>query len=165
MGANKATRILLILLILLSNFGCDQLSKRIVRTHVDDNQKIAIVRGHFTLTKVENTGAFLSVGHTLPQGLKTVVLAVLPLLALAIALIYLFLNDHIAWLRTAGICFLVGGGLGNILDRLFYGSVTDFLHLQFGRFQTGIFNLGDVSIIIGLAIILITSLTAKTRTI
>jgi signal peptidase II len=163
MEAKRATRSLVIFLILLCNFGCDQLSKQIVRNHVDDYQEIALVKGHLTLTKVENTGAFLSLGHSLPQGLKTVLLAILPLCALAIAVIYLVLNDRITYLRAAGICFLVGGGMGNILDRLFYGSVTDFLHLQYGGFQTGIFNLADVSIVIGLVLILISSYTQKAR--
>ena len=149
----------------MCNFGCDQLSKRIVRSRVDSYEKIPIVKGHFTLTNVENKGAFLSVGHSLPDQFKTVFLAVLPLVALGIALLYLFLNDRITALRAAGICFLVGGGLGNILDRLFYGSVTDFLHLQYGAFQTGIFNLADVSIVIGLILIVSGSAYSKRRSV
>lgn len=163
MAANKFTRLLLIVLVLLCNFGCDQLSKRIVRHHVDENEKIDLVKGHLTLTKVENTGAFLSMGNELPRQVKTVLLAVLPLIALSVAVLYLILNDRITYLRAAGICFLVGGGLGNILDRLFYGSVTDFLHLKYGNFQTGIFNLADVSIVIGLVLILVTSYAKKNR--
>jgi signal peptidase II len=161
MAGNRATRLFLIGVMLLTNFGCDQLSKRIVRKNVDDYEEIALVKGHLTLTKVENTGAFLSLGHALPQELKTVLLAVIPLCALAIAIIYLLVNDRITYLRAAGICFLVGGGLGNILDRLFYGSVTDFLHFQYGRFQTGIFNLADVSIVIGLFLIVVSSYSRK----
>ncbi|HTF20206.1 MAG TPA: signal peptidase II [Chryseolinea sp.] len=163
MAGNRVTRLLLITVILVCNFGCDQLSKRIVRKNVDDYEEIAIVKGHLTLTKVENKGAFLSLGHALPQQLKTILLAVLPLLALGVAVIYLLINDRITYLRAAGICFLVGGGLGNIMDRLFYGSVTDFLHLQYGRFQTGIFNLADVSIVIGLILILVSSYSRRTR--
>lgn len=163
MTGNRVTRLLLIGVMLLCNFGCDQLSKRIVRRTINDHEEIAIVKGHLTLTKVENKGAFLSLGHALPQELKTVLLAVIPLLALAIAIVYLLINDRITYLRVAGICFLVGGGLGNILDRLFYGSVTDFLHLQYGRFQTGIFNLADVSIVIGLVLILVSSYAQKAR--
>jgi len=157
MSGNRITRLVLIVMALLCNFGCDQLSKQIVRNHVDPYAQIPLVKGHLTLTKVENTGAFLSVGNSLPQELKTVLLAVIPLLALAVAIVYLLVNDRIGYLKAAGICFLVGGGLGNILDRLFYGSVTDFLHLQYGRFQTGIFNFADVSIVMGLILILISS--------
>lgn len=160
-GASRISRLLLIALMLLCNFGCDQLSKHIVRNTIDMHEEIPLVKGHLTLTKVENTGAFLSLGHAMPRQMKTVLLALLPLLALVIAVLYLVLNDRITYLRAAGICFLVGGGLGNILDRLFYGSVTDFLHLRYGSFQTGIFNLADVSIVIGLLLILFTSYTKR----
>lgn len=163
MDVRKITRLLLMITVLLCNFGCDQISKRIVRSRVDSYEKISIVKGHFTLTNVENKGAFLSVGDSLPGQLKTILLAVLPLVALSIAFLYLLLNDRITYLRAAGICFLVGGGLGNITDRLFYGSVTDFLHLQYGHFQTGIFNLADVSIVIGLILIVAGSTFNKRR--
>ena len=60
-----------------------------------------------------------------------------------------------------GMCFLIGGGIGNIIDRLLYGSVTDFLHIDFGLFRTGIFNLADVSIMIGIGILIINSIKQK----
>ena len=53
--------------------------------------------------------------------------------------------------------FLIGGGLGNIFDRALYGSVTDFLHIDFGLFQTGIFNMADVSVMVGVFTILLYS--------
>ena len=60
-----------------------------------------------------------------------------------------------------GMCFLIGGGIGNIIDRLLYGSVTDFLHIDFGLFRTGIFNLADVSIMVGIGILIINSIKQK----
>jgi signal peptidase II len=54
-------------------------------------------------------------------------------------------------------CFLIGGGIGNIYDRIKFGSVTDFLHIDFILFRTGIFNLADVSIMIGIGILLLHS--------
>ena len=50
--------------------------------------------------------------------------------------------------------FAIGGGIGNIYDRLVHGSVTDFMHINFGLFQTGIFNMADVSITTGMFIFL-----------
>ena len=60
-----------------------------------------------------------------------------------------------------GMCFAIGGGIGNLFDRIHYGSVTDFLHIKWGMFQTGIFNLADVSIITGMIIILIQFFSRK----
>ena len=54
-----------------------------------------------------------------------------------------------------GLCFVIGGGVGNLFDRILYGSVTDFLYLKFGIFQTGIFNMADVSIMTGISIVLL----------
>jgi signal peptidase II len=54
-----------------------------------------------------------------------------------------------------GISCIIGGGLGNLYDRMVFGSVTDFLHLDFVIFQTGVFNLADLSISLGTLLILI----------
>lgn len=48
-------------------------------------------------------------------------------------------------LQVVGWCFVIGGGTGNLYRRIVHGSVTDFLHLDLELFQTGIFNLADVS--------------------
>ena len=50
--------------------------------------------------------------------------------------------------------FIIGGGIGNIYDRFVYGSVTDFFHIDFVIFQTGIFNMADVSVMVGMFILL-----------
>jgi len=52
-----------------------------------------------------------------------------------------------------GFCFVIGGGIGNLFDRIVHGSVTDFLHVDFGFFQTGIFNMADLSIMMGIFIV------------
>ncbi|MFN7601698.1 MAG: signal peptidase II [Bacteroidota bacterium] len=66
-------------------------------------------------------------------------------------------------LTIIGICFVVGGGIGNIYDRLIYGSVTDFLHIDFVIFQTGVFNMADVSIMTGTFIVICESYFRRTN--
>ena len=60
-----------------------------------------------------------------------------------------------------GFCFIVGGGIGNIFDRIAYGSVTDFLYVDLGFFATEIFNMADVSIVLGTLIVLAYSIFGK----
>jgi len=60
-----------------------------------------------------------------------------------------------------GISFVLGGGIGNMYDRIVHGSVTDFMHIDFIIFQTGIFNMADVSIMMGMFLILIRSFLNK----
>ena len=50
--------------------------------------------------------------------------------------------------------FVIGGGIGNLIDRIAYGSVTDFLLIKLGMFKTGIFNMADMSVTTGVLILL-----------
>jgi signal peptidase II len=151
----RLLRTSVILVVLSCNIGCDQISKNIVRQRVAYYEHISLVSNHFIITKVENTGAFLSVGDSLPQPFKSLLLIVLPLVALAFGLKYLMTGKNLSWTMVLGICFGIGGGLGNIYDRILHGSVTDFLHIDLGLFRTGIFNMADVSVMIGAALMLI----------
>ena len=150
-----------LLILVALNLGCDQVSKIVAREHIDFYQQITIIKDRFILTKVENTGAFLSAGSNLPEFIRVILLTVLPLLVLAYGLFYLYVNKALPRLMQVGVCFLIGGGMGNIYDRIVHGSVTDFLHLDFVLFRTGVFNLADVSIMIGIGLLLLQTIQAK----
>lgn len=161
MNNNKNIRLFLLIIMVALNIGCDQVSKIIVREKVDYNEQISIIKNHFILTKVENPGAFLSIGNDLPIAVRFVLLSILPVIVLGYGLLYLLMKKDLPKIMQIGLCFLIGGGIGNVIDRLLYGSVTDFLHMDFGLFRTGIFNLADVSIMIGIGILIIQSLSVK----
>ena len=150
-----------LLIIVALNLGCDQVSKVVARQNIDFYQQITIIKDHFILTKVENTGAFLSAGSNLPEFVRVILLTVLPLFVLAYGLFYLYVNKSLPRLMQIGVCFLIGGGMGNIYDRIVHGSVTDFLHMDFVLFRTGVFNLADVSIMIGIGLLLLQTIQAK----
>lgn len=155
MGKSKLTKIVLILFLLVINVGCDQLAKSIVRRNVEYNQQTDIIGGFLTLTRVENTGAFLSLGDNLPVWLYRIIMIILPLIVLIYAFYYLYTTEKLSRLLTLGICLIIGGGLGNVYDRIVYGSVTDFLRFDFFLFHTGIVNLADISITTGFFIVII----------
>jgi len=146
---------LLIIAIVMLNIGCDQVSKHIVREKIGYDQNINFLANHFTLTKVENAGAFLSLGDHIPANIKFILLTLIPLLVLAAGLIYLFMKKGIAKVPLIAACFIIGGGIGNVYDRLLYGSVTDFMHIGFGFLQTGIFNMADVSVTVGVCLVFV----------
>jgi signal peptidase II len=162
MKSKSVLRTLAIVTILIVNVGCDQISKNIVRQRIDYNERIALVNDHLTLTKIENQGALLGLGQSLPQPVKILLLTVLPLASLGLALLYLLSNRNLSKSMVLSICFIIGGGIGNIYDRLIYGSVTDFLHIDFVLFETAIFNMADVSILAGIFVIMIDVLRGKT---
>jgi signal peptidase II len=142
-------RTILILLILALNIGCDQVSKSIVRRKLNDYTYIGYLNNHITLSKVENSGAFLSIGDSLPKPFKIIILNLFPLAVVVFGLIFVFIKTSLNRVILFGLIMVIGGGIGNLYDRMVHGSVTDFMHINFVIFQTGIFNLADMSIMIG----------------
>jgi signal peptidase II len=156
MKNGRVVRGVIIALLLFINISCDQISKVVVREAIGYNEIIPL-NDFITLTKVENQGAFLSAGDSMSRPLRIFILAILPSLVLITGLWYLFRKTELTRSMLAGLSFMIGGGIGNVYDRIAYGSVTDFLHIDFVWFETGIFNLADVSIMIGIGIILVSS--------
>jgi signal peptidase II len=157
MRAKKIARNLLILIILATNVGCDQISKYIVRQTIEYNSRTSVIGNFVTLTKVENTGAFLGLGDQLPRIIYNILMIFLPLIVLGFALYYLLTSNNLSKLLVFGICLVIGGGLGNVYDRILYGSVTDFLHFDFVLFHTGIVNMADISLTAGFVILICVS--------
>jgi signal peptidase II len=150
-------RAVIILAILALNVGCDQVSKSIVRTRLDVYDRYSFIYNHFTLLKVENTGAFLSMGDKLANPYRFILLTLVPVLTLLGALLYILLKSNFTRPMLIGIILVIGGGMGNLYDRIAHGSVTDFMHINFVIFETGIFNVADVSIMAGMGLILFDS--------
>lgn len=146
-----------LIVIILLNIAVDQLSKVAVRKEIDYNQVIKIVDKYFILTKVENTGAFLSAGNNLPEILRIILLSGLPILVLGYGCWFLFKHPLLPKLSQLGIAFLIGGGIGNVFDRIVYGSVTDFLFMDFVIFRTGVFNVADMAIMLGIGLLMLQS--------
>lgn len=161
MSQIRWTKTVLILLVIFVNIGCDQVSKHIVRDSITPNAAIHLLSNHITVTNVENTGAFLSVGSSLPKMVKNILLTLLPFVAVLFSLLYVFTKQNLPVSMLVAFCFVIGGGIGNVFDRMVYGSVTDFLHLDFAIFKTGIFNMADLSIIAGFTMILIQSIVKR----
>lgn len=149
MKKRKVIKMLIIFLVIACNIGCDQVSKSMARTDLPADLPLSFVGHHFTLIRVENTGAFLSLGDHTSGPLRAILLVIIPLLMLGAAL-YLIIKKRMHLIQLLAICFIVGGGIGNIYDRLAKGSVTDFMHIRVGPFETGIFNMADVSVMVGM---------------
>ncbi|TSD67790.1 signal peptidase II [Inquilinus sp. KBS0705] len=155
MNLKRILRTAAIIFILALNVGCDQATKAMMRDHIRFYDQYSFFKGHVTLLNVENKGAFLSLGDSLPNPFHFILLTLLPVLALLGGLAYILIKTNISKTALLGIIFLIGGGMGNLYDRITKGSVTDFLHLKFGIFQTGIFNVADVSIMVGIGLMLL----------
>ena len=155
---DKRKRNLLITTIVFLSIALDQISKIWVRNNFESYIENSIIGDIFTLIKVENTGAFLGMGSELSETLRILLLIVLPIIVLISITIYTYIDKTLDKISIIGFSLIIGGGIGNIFDRIVYGSVTDFLYLDFGGiFKTGIFNFADLSVTTGMILILIYS--------
>ncbi|WP_299440622.1 signal peptidase II [uncultured Aquimarina sp.] len=154
-------RILLVLSLVMLNIGCDQISKNVVRNTIEKDARIEVFKDNFVLTKVENRGAAYSLGSDLAPILKILLLQILPIIVLLFLLRLILIKTNYSKETVLGFTFIIGGGIGNLYDRIVHGSVTDFMIMDLGIIKTEIFNMADVSIMIGSFIILVTALFNK----
>ena len=112
---------------------------------------MTLVPGILDYILIKNTGIALSLLSSDSVALKSLLLIII-----FFALLFLF-NEYkksVSNRKKIGFLFILSGGLGNFIERIFFGSVTDFLHLRFLDTSLFVFNLADLIITIG-AIILI----------
>ncbi len=148
-------RLLLITTILFFCVGCDQLTKTAARNFLTP-RPISYWSDMFRLQYIENTGAFLSLGSSMPAPARFWLLCVLTGFWLAALLVIVFANRCRQWWFITGLSLVIGGGLGNLIDRIMnHGAVIDFMNIGIGRLRTGIFNVADGAIMIGMGIILV----------
>ncbi|MEN0056382.1 MAG: signal peptidase II [Mucilaginibacter sp.] len=158
MNRKGILRGLVILLILIVDIGLDQGSKIYVRKHLNYYEVLLPFKSeHFQLVRTENTGAFLSLGDSLGNPWRFILLTLLPAGVLLFGLLYVLLKNNLNKWNALGIILVLAGGFGNLYDRWVYHSVTDFMFIKFSWAQTGVFNVADMSIMAGVGILLVQS--------
>ena len=155
----KRCRGLIFVAMLLACAGCDHVVKRIAISALADSPRISLASDTVRFELASNPGAFLSLGAGLPSGLRHLVLLVLVPLLLAVVCAVAVRSGFSSGWSLLGLALVAGGGLANWIDRLQHGgAVTDFVSVGLGPLRTGIFNLADVSIVAGVALLLLLSL-------
>ena len=147
---------------MVATIGCDRVTKRLATDALAGSSGRSYLADMVRLEYAENRGGFLSVGETLPPAWRQAVFVGgtgLLLLAVVGAAIR-YPRREIA---RAGLAFFVAGGLSNLVDRVAHGRVVDFLVLRVGPIHTGVFNVADVAIMIGLALLVLAEMTRAGR--
>ena len=139
----------------------DQVTKAIVDRTMPLHDSIPIIDGLFNLTYVRNTGAAFGIFAGSHEAFRLPFLITVSVLAIGFIFIMLKrLRASEAGLISA-LSLILGGAIGNLIDRILYGEVIDFLDVYWSDYHWPAFNIADSCITIGVAITLFYLIRAK----
>jgi signal peptidase II len=142
------------LLIVISVVFFDQITKYLVIKYINPLDSIEILP-FLHLVSVRNPGAAFGMFKDLSRNFF-IILSI----AAIIFVTYLIIKNAY---NNIGLSLLLGGAIGNLIDRLLYGQVVDFIDFSVGNFHWPAFNVADSALTIGIGIIILTSLIKKVR--
>ena len=149
----RIVRLVVVFAVLICTVGCDQATKHIARSTLSPTGSVRPLSSFIQFTLAENPGAFLSLGASLPQAARSA-LAVGLAVGLAFLLVYLVRTLSLRWLCFFGLGLIWAGGVSNLVDRYFrHGLVTDFMVLRVGPIHTGVFNVADFAVVVGMVLL------------
>ncbi len=140
---------LVYVLIAAMAFIADQVTKGIIERRIGLYEVVPVIPHFFNLTHSQNPGAAFGLFSDSPAAWKTAVLVIVSALMIGAVLAVVWRSRHLDWKTGAGLALILGGALSNLLDRIRYGRVTDFLDLYYGSYHWYTFNVADTAIVIG----------------
>lgn len=128
----------------------DQISKLLVVNLLTKTDSITIIKNFFYLTYINNDGAAFSILVG-----KRIFLILIAVLVIVMLISYIKKNNIQNKLELVSISLIIGGSLGNLMDRVVRGYVIDFLDFKIFNYNFPIFNLADTFIVIGVILLLL----------
>jgi len=132
----------------------DQATKLLILQRLEFRDEVAIIPGFFNLTLTYNKGIAFGLLSDLPDFLRQVLISVATLMALLAVLYFLvrhYVSDRIA---QGALAMIIGGAVGNIIDRVRLGMVVDFFDVYYSQYHWPAFNIADSAVCIGVLILL-----------
>lgn len=128
----------------------DQITKILIIKFLPLSDSVEIIKNFFYIIPTNNTGAAFSI--LIGQRIFLILITI----AILVFLIqYIKKNKIERKIDIISFSFIIGGSLGNLIDRIIRGSVIDFISLKFGNYNFPIFNIADTLIVVGVILLLI----------
>tara|TARA_Y100001970_G_scaffold177525_1_gene216323 strand:+ start:836 stop:1333 length:498 start_codon:yes stop_codon:yes gene_type:complete len=144
---DKSKKIFIYIVLVLFVFVLDRISKSTILNILDDTGKVDIyINSFFSLFLVWNKG----IGFGLFSFDQTYIYNGITLFILLINLIIVYLIFREKNINSYFLSLILGGSLGNLFDRYYYGAVPDFIDLNYNGYHWFIFNVADIFITIGI---------------
>ena len=168
MNMERTKHLLIPFLLTLCVILTDQVSKAIITHTLKIGEKIEVIGDFFWLWHVRNTGMAFSMGSNLPQQLRSILFLILPAIVLTLLMVYYFKTREMSGVQRWCFTAILGGGLGNLIDRLIRPSgVIDFVSIRFyglfGMERYPTFNIADSTVVVAGIIIIITFIVSQKR--
>ena len=143
----------------------DRLSKLWIDRRLPNFDSIPVIHGFFRIVHNENPGAafgILAEGNGFLRAFVLIGVSAVVLLFVASAL-WSRRTNFTAWLSRLGLSLILGGAIGNLLDRVLRGTVTDFLEVYQGSWSFPAFNVADSAITVGAFLLLVDILRPRQK--
>ena len=131
----------------------DQWSKGLVTRTMEVHQSKTIITDVFDLTYVRNTGAAFGLFASVDSSVKAILLNSIAVVVFLIVSAYALRSSHKSVRLQVGLALILGGAVGNLLDRVRFGYVVDFLDFSISGHHWPAFNVADSAICIGVALL------------
>ena len=128
----------------------DQISKILIRTNMSLYESIPVITNFFNLTYVTNDG--MAFGINFPFGIY--IFSTISLIFTVFLFWYLWTIKEEGIVIRTGVALIIAGAVGNLIDRIFLGSVVDFLDFMVGSYHWYVFNFADSYVTVGMGFIL-----------
>lgn len=144
-------------------FGIDRLTKWIIESRLSAFDTRPVIPGFFEIVHSQNRGAAFGLFSESTSEWRTSVLIGLSLIALVVLAGMLWKASRLDWRTALGLALIFGGAMGNVFDRMIWGTVTDFLLFYIGTMQWPAFNAADTAIVAGSGLLLLEFLKPKSQ--
>jgi signal peptidase II len=128
-------------------------TKWLVLARIDLHEAIPVIPNFFQLVHVRNTGAAFGIGANASSSLVPLLLNAGAIAVFCVVVVYALRSAVTDRLLQIGLHLILGGAIGNLLDRFRFGYVVDFLDVYVGRHHWPAFNVADSAICIGIALL------------
>ena len=133
----------------------DQATKAIVKARLPLHESVTVIPGFFDLTHVRNTGAAFGMLNDLEFAYKPALMVVVALVALGAVASYALTLPATQRIARYGLALILGGAIGNLIDRASMGYVVDFVDVYWRGVHFWAFNVADSAITVGVALMLL----------
>jgi signal peptidase II len=146
---NKYSRLAIVAGLIVA---ADQISKALILNNLPLHHSVPVIAGMFNITHILNPGGAFGLMADMSVVVRTIVFLFISSMAVGLILYFYYKTPPTYKLLATGFALIFGGAIGNLIDRVRFGTVVDFLDFYIGNHHWPAFNIADSAITVGIFI-------------